>query len=83
MSAKLPPALKALRRSLAGATEVSLRERIQEAIRGLERLYGISSGPTRQDDGDMKRRTFCQDRHPAPRRKYASDLASTDDTDLM
>ena len=79
----LPPAIKALRASLRGASESALRERLQIALRGLERLYGLAPPPTPQDDGDMRRRHFVADRHPAPRRNHSSNLAPTDDEDLL
>ena len=78
-----PAAIKALRASLAGATESPLRERLEVAIQGLKRLYGISDGPPDQDNGDMRRRHFVADRHPAPKRIYSPKLAPTDDSDLL
>ena len=79
----LPPAIKALRASLRGASESALRERLQIALRGLERLYGLAPPRPPQDDGDMRRRHFVADRHPAPRRIHSSSLAPTDDKDLL
>lgn len=58
-----PPAIKALKSSLRGCTEPSLRDRLIVAIRGLERLYNRPTAPIPQDDGDMKRRRFCDAPH--------------------
>jgi hypothetical protein len=79
---RLPPALKALRASLRSAQESALRERLSRAIRGLELLYGLRT-PAPQDDGDLRRHRFVADRHPAPRRAHSSNLAPTDDEDLL
>lgn len=55
----LPAPIRALRRSLAGATDPVLRERLSRVIAGLERLYGVGK-PTAQDQGDLRRRRFAQ-----------------------
>ncbi len=67
MSKPVPPAIRALQSSLRGCTEAPLRERLQEAIRGLERLYNRPANPEPQDNGDLRRQRFVADRHPAPR----------------
>jgi hypothetical protein len=61
---KLPRAIRALRASLRAASESGLRDRLEIALRGLERLYGLAPPPTPQDDDDMRRRNFVADRHP-------------------
>ena len=75
----LKPTLHALRASLRGAKEEGLRERLTRVIASLERSYGASRPPTPQDEGDLRRRTFVADRHPAPSRKRSSDFARTDE----
>ncbi len=83
MAAKEPAAIRALRASLRGAGESELRERLQVAIRGLQRLYNRPAEPEPQDDGDLRRQRFTADRHPAPSRKHTSTLAPTDDDELL
>jgi hypothetical protein len=58
----IPAPIRALRRSLRGATEPALRERLSVTIANLERLYGVGK-PTEQDQGDLRRRRFAQSRH--------------------
>jgi hypothetical protein len=62
MTAAVPTPIKALRRSLRGAIEPGLRERLSGAIRRLERLYGL--GESFEDEGDRRRRRFVSERHP-------------------
>ena len=78
---RLPPAIRALRASLRGASESGLRERLEIAIRGLERLYGLAPRVD-EDTGDMRRDRFVADRHPAPSYKRSLSFARTDDEDL-
>lgn len=66
MSAQ-PAVLKGLRRSLAGAVEPELRDRLQTVIDRLERLYGCAPPKemrlTRRQREDMRRRAFCRVPH--------------------
>ena len=56
----LPAPVKALRASLRTATEQALRDRLSAALRRVELLYGLSSEPAHDDDGDLRRRrSFC------------------------
>ena len=61
-----PAAIRALKASLRGARESALRDRLEIALQGLYRLYGLPPHPTLQDDGDMRRRKFCSGRHALP-----------------
>jgi hypothetical protein len=58
----VPAPIRSLRRSLAGAKEPALRERLSNTIAHLERLYGLEK-PTEQDQGDLRRRRFAKGRH--------------------
>lgn len=63
-----PRAIAALRRSLAGATEAGLRDRLIGAIDRLERLYGLAKPPDtrfrrRAELDDMRRRKFVRQQH--------------------
>jgi hypothetical protein len=68
MSKPIPSALKALRRSLRGATDDHLRDRLQTAIGRLERMYGVAkpAAVPDEDTGDMKRRQFVRENHRIP-----------------
>jgi hypothetical protein len=44
------------------ARDAGLRDRIREAIRGIEVLYGTAA-PVEEDQGDLRRRRFAQSRH--------------------
>jgi hypothetical protein len=58
----IPAPIRALRRSLAGAKDPALRDRLSVIIANLERLYGVGK-PTEQDRGDLRRRRFVRERH--------------------
>jgi hypothetical protein len=51
----LPTALKAMRKAWREATDERLRDRLADAVRSLERLYGVRS-VLPPEDGDMRRR---------------------------
>ena len=56
MSKPIPSALKALRRSLRGATDDHLRDRLQTAIGRLERMYEVAkpAAVPDEDTGDIE-----------------------------
>ena len=58
-----PAAIRALRRSLRGAREPDLRDRLQTAIDGLQKLYGRRCAVTEAERGDLRRRRFVAARH--------------------
>jgi hypothetical protein len=61
----LPSSIKALRASLRTAAEPGLRDRLQNALARVERLYGLRK-PVKQDMGDMRRRRFVGETHRLP-----------------
>jgi hypothetical protein len=64
----LPTALKSMRKAWRKATDERLRDRLADAVRGLERLYGVRS-ILPPEDGDMRRRKmFSKFTHRPPPR---------------
>jgi hypothetical protein len=60
----VPDPIKALRASLRAASEPALRDRLCEALRRLEQLYGCPVSPETAPDLDLKRRErFCRSAH--------------------
>lgn len=55
VTAPAPAPLKALQASLRGAREPELRTRLEVAIAGVRRLYGLPE-KHREDRGDLRRR---------------------------
>jgi hypothetical protein len=67
-SKPLPIALKAMRKAWRAAADDRLRDRLADAVRGLERLYGVRS-VLPPEDGDMRRRKmFAKFPHRPPPR---------------
>jgi len=86
---RLPPAIRALRASLRGASESALRERLQVALAGLERLYGLAprvdedvaramaAGCYCRRSQSRARKAFLPAQHPRPGAKAAAREAET------
>ncbi len=80
MSAPVPAAIRAMRASLKAAGEPALVDRLWRALVGLYKLYNLPPEPTPQDDGDMKRRRWCEaPHHLVVLKKNPSILPPTDD----
>lgn len=56
MTAPLPGPLRALTASLRGAREPELRVRLQVAIAGVKKLYGLPAAKRYDDTGDLRKR---------------------------
>jgi hypothetical protein len=56
MATAVPSAIRVLQASLKGTKEPAMRERIETALSGLRRLYGVPDSPDRHRDGDLRKR---------------------------
>lgn len=56
VTAPLPAPLKVLQSNLRRAREPALRARLQTAIAGVRRLYGLDNKPQHEETGDLRRR---------------------------
>jgi hypothetical protein len=79
MATAVPSAIRALQASLKAAREPELRQRIETALSGLRRLYGVSESPDRHRDTDLRKRPKAIGRpglRPSQQRRAPPEAAS-------